>query len=46
MVINTHFHGDHTGGNENMSNQGATIFAQKNVRTRMQNRQREKGSKI
>ncbi len=44
MVINTHFHGDHTGGNENMSNQGATIFAQKNVRTRMQNRQREKGN--
>lgn len=44
MVINTHFHGDHTGGNENMSLQGATIFAQKNVRYRMQNQQKEKGS--
>ncbi len=46
MVINTHFHGDHTGGNENMANQGATIFAQKNVRSRMESRQKEKGSII
>jgi len=44
MVINTHFHGDHTGGNENMNNQGATIFAQKNVRSRMKSRQKEKGN--
>lgn len=44
MVINTHFHGDHTGGNANMTKQGATIFAQKNVRTRMKNRQKEKGA--
>ncbi len=43
MVMNTHFHGDHTGGNENMTNQGATIFAQSNVRSRMENRQKEKG---
>ncbi len=46
MVINTHFHGDHTGGNENMAKQGATIFAQKNVRSRMESRQKEKGSII
>ncbi|GAA4273959.1 MBL fold metallo-hydrolase [Aquimarina gracilis] len=46
MVINTHFHGDHTGGNENMANQGATIFAQKNVRSRMKKRQQEKGNII
>ncbi|WP_106793852.1 MBL fold metallo-hydrolase [Aquimarina sp. Aq78] len=44
MVINTHYHGDHTGGNENMANKGATIFAQKNVRSRMEKRQKEKGS--
>lgn len=44
MVINTHYHGDHTGGNENMAKQGATIFAQKNVRSRMQDKQKEKGA--
>ncbi|WP_438426574.1 MBL fold metallo-hydrolase [Aquimarina macrocephali] len=44
MVINTHYHGDHTGGNENMANRGATIFAQKNVRSRMEKGQKEKGS--
>jgi len=46
MVINTHFHGDHTGGNENMAKQGATVFAQKNVRSRMQSKQKEKGTII
>lgn len=44
MVINTHYHGDHTGGNKNMANKGATIFAQKNVRSRMEKGQKEKGS--
>ncbi|WP_103069941.1 MBL fold metallo-hydrolase [Aquimarina sediminis] len=44
MVINTHYHGDHTGGNENMANKGATIFAQKNVRSRMKKNQKEKGA--
>ncbi len=39
-VINTHYHGDHTGGNENMTKNGATIFAQKNVRSRMQSKQK------
>lgn len=34
-LINTHWHGDHTGGNENFSNDGATIIAHKNVRTRL-----------
>lgn len=46
MVVNTHFHGDHTGGNENMANKGATIFAQKNVRSRMEKGQKEKGNII
>ena len=35
FVINTHFHGDHTGGNENFGKQGAVIIAHDNVRVRM-----------
>lgn len=35
-LVNTHWHGDHTGGNENFGNAGATIFAQDNVRMRLQ----------
>lgn len=35
FVINTHVHPDHTGGNENMAGQGATIMAHDNVRARM-----------
>ena len=35
FVINTHVHGDHTGGNENMGKMGATIFARENLRTRL-----------
>jgi glyoxylase-like metal-dependent hydrolase (beta-lactamase superfamily II) len=35
FVLNTHWHGDHVGGNENMANAGATIVAQNNVRLRM-----------
>ncbi len=46
MVINTHYHGDHTGGNENMAKKGATIFAQKNVRSRMERNQKEKGNVV
>jgi cyclase len=34
-VINTHFHGDHTGGNENFQNDGAIVLAQDNVRVRL-----------
>ena len=34
-VINTHWHGDHTGGNENMGEAGALIVAHDNVRKRM-----------
>ena len=34
-VINTHVHGDHSGGNENFKKQGAIIIAQQNVRERM-----------
>ncbi len=35
FVINTHWHGDHTGGNENLGKQGVTIVAHDNVRKRM-----------
>ncbi len=35
-VLNTHYHGDHTGGNENFKNAGATIVGHDNVRSRMQ----------
>ena len=34
-LVNTHYHGDHTGGNENFGRKGALIFAQENVRTRL-----------
>ncbi|MFL6771534.1 MAG: MBL fold metallo-hydrolase [Sphingomicrobium sp.] len=35
FIINTHWHGDHTGGNENIGKTGAIIVAHNNVRTRM-----------
>jgi len=35
FVLNTHWHGDHTGGNENMAAAGAVIIAHDNVRKRM-----------
>jgi glyoxylase-like metal-dependent hydrolase (beta-lactamase superfamily II) len=35
FVINTHYHGDHTGGNPQFSNAGSTVIAQDNVRKRL-----------
>ncbi len=35
FLLNTHFHGDHTGGNENLGSAGVTIFAHDNVRVRL-----------
>ena len=35
FVLNTHWHGDHTGGNENLGKAGAVLVAQDNVRKRM-----------
>ena len=34
-VLNTHWHGDHTGGNENLGEAGAMIVAHRNVYRRM-----------
>lgn len=35
FVLNTHWHDDHTGGNENLGKAGVLIVAHDNVRTRM-----------
>jgi glyoxylase-like metal-dependent hydrolase (beta-lactamase superfamily II) len=35
FLINTHYHGDHTGGNENLGKGGALIFSHDNVRERL-----------
>jgi glyoxylase-like metal-dependent hydrolase (beta-lactamase superfamily II) len=39
FVINTHWHGDHTGGNENFGSIGAIIIAHDQVRERMSSEQ-------
>ena len=39
FVVNTHWHGDHTGGNEAMGKRGIAIVAHRNVRTRMSSEQ-------
>jgi len=38
-LINTHYHGDHTGGNAAFGKEGAIIVAQENVKKRLQNPQ-------
>ncbi len=35
FLINTHVHGDHTGGNENFAKMGASILARENLRMRL-----------
>ncbi len=39
FVLNTHWHGDHTGGNESMGKAGALIVAHDNVRKRLSTEQ-------
>ncbi len=39
FVVNTHWHGDHTGGNENLGKTGVVIVAHDNVRRRMSSEQ-------
>ena len=36
FVINTHYHGDHTGGNLPFATNGSTVIAQDNVRKRLE----------
>jgi glyoxylase-like metal-dependent hydrolase (beta-lactamase superfamily II) len=36
FVINTHYHGDHTGGNAPFASNGSTVIAQDNVRKRLE----------
>ena len=35
-LVNTHVHGDHTGGNENLGKLGVTILARENLRMRLE----------
>jgi glyoxylase-like metal-dependent hydrolase (beta-lactamase superfamily II) len=44
-LINTHWHGDHTGGNLNMAKEGAIIVSHENVRKRMSMDQVVRGRK-
>ena len=46
FLINTHWHGDHTGGNENMGRTGAVIVAHDNVRRRMSMDQVVRGNAV
>jgi cyclase len=47
FLVNTHHHGDHTGGNENFKREGVTIFAHDNVRMRLLARaERAKGAPV
>ena len=46
FVVNTHWHGDHTGGNENVGRAGAVIVAHDNVRRRMSVGQMLLGSQV
>ena len=46
FVINTHWHGDHTGGNENVGRTGAVIVAHDNVRRRMSMEQMVRGNAV
>ncbi|NBB92352.1 MAG: MBL fold metallo-hydrolase, partial [Gammaproteobacteria bacterium] len=39
FVLNTHWHGDHTGGNENLAERGTLVVAHDNVRKRMSSEQ-------
>src|SRR5712671_328746 len=35
FMVNTHLHGDHTGGNENFGKMGVVLFARDEVRNRL-----------
>jgi glyoxylase-like metal-dependent hydrolase (beta-lactamase superfamily II) len=35
LLVNTHHHGDHVGGNSNLASEGALVFSHENARSRM-----------
>ncbi|HYI63376.1 MAG TPA: MBL fold metallo-hydrolase [Allosphingosinicella sp.] len=45
-VINTHWHGDHSGGNENLGRSGTVVVAHDNVRQRMSMEQVVRGERV
>ena len=45
-VINTHWHGDHSGGNENLGRAGTVVLAHDNVRVRMTMEQVVRGERV
>lgn len=45
-MINTHWHGDHSGGNENLGRAGTVIVADDNVRIRMTMEQLVRGERV
>ena len=46
FVVNTHWHSDHTGGNENLGRAGTVIVAHDNVRLRMTMEQLMRGARV
>lgn len=46
FVLNTHWHGDHSGGNENLGRAGTVIVAHDNVRRRMSMEQLVRGDRV
>jgi glyoxylase-like metal-dependent hydrolase (beta-lactamase superfamily II) len=46
FLVNTHFHGDHTGGNAALAETGTVIFSQLNVRDRLQKMLKRESTKI
>ncbi|GAB5401718.1 MAG: MBL fold metallo-hydrolase [Aureisphaera sp.] len=44
FLVNTHHHGDHVGGNENFSKEGAILYAHDNVLKRIQQKERAAAS--
>jgi len=46
FVINTHHHGDHTGGNENFTESGSHIISHHNVRERLKNKHGENSNHL
>ena len=46
FVVNTHWHGDHTGGNAHFHDSGSLIVAQENVRARMSRENKMSATRI